>query len=108
MLLVDAADTAQTVNGCLVVQMAYQCIAGIRRQCDDSAAVNDLRSLLDQTKLRVFWMYLKKLAHKKERRSEPTAALLIVIVKPTRVRQQYVFQSVDAWKTVQQFLMRHH
>jgi hypothetical protein len=45
---VDAANAAQALDGALVVQVAHQRIAGIRRHGDDAAAVDDLRRLLDQ------------------------------------------------------------
>ena len=66
MLVVDAADAAQAFHRALVIQMADQRIAGIGRQRDDAAGVDDLRRLLDQPQLRIFGMDLKKLAHKKK------------------------------------------
>lgn len=65
MLLVDPTDPAQTVDRGLVIEMTYQCITGIGRQCDDAAAMNHLRCLLDQAQLGIFGMDLKKLAHEK-------------------------------------------
>src|SRR5439155_23243458 len=56
-------DPPQALHRGLVVQMAHQRIAGIGGQGDDAAGMNDLRGLLDQPRLRVLGMYLKKLTH---------------------------------------------
>jgi hypothetical protein len=66
MLVVDTANTAQAVNGILVVQMADQRVAGVRRQSDNATRVNDFRSLPDQTRLGIIRVNLKVLGHKNQ------------------------------------------
>jgi hypothetical protein len=57
--------------------MAYQRIAGIGRQGDDAAGIDDLRSLLDQPELRIVGMDLKKLGHEKNGGSRQATAAAI-------------------------------
>jgi hypothetical protein len=61
-LVVDAADAAQFLDRALVVQVAYQRVAGVGRQRDDAAAMDDLRGLLDQARLRILGVDVKELA----------------------------------------------
>ena len=79
MLVVDAADAAQALDRMLVVEMAHQRVAGIGRQGDDAAGMDDLRGLLDQAQLRIVWMQLEKLAHGgKRKRRQPKAAVVLL------------------------------
>src|SRR4051794_26910520 len=55
MFLVDAADAAQTLDSSLIIEMTDQCVTGVCGQGDDAAAIDDLRSLLDQSSLWIVW-----------------------------------------------------
>lgn len=67
-LVVDSANAPQPLHCRLVVEMANECVTGICRQRDDTAAMDDLSGLLDEAQLGIVRMDLEKLAHEKERR----------------------------------------
>ena len=77
MLVVDATNTAQAVNGVLVIQMAYQRVAGVRRQGDNTTRVNDLRGLPDQARLWVIRVNLKVLGHKNKTKATAYQAVAL-------------------------------
>src|SRR5512133_3862086 len=64
MLFIDAADAAQALHRRLVVETRDQRVAGIGRQRDDAAGLDDLRGLPEQPQLGIFRMYLKELSHR--------------------------------------------
>jgi hypothetical protein len=57
--------------------MAYQRIAGVRRQGDNAARVNDLRCLPDQTRLWVIRVNLKVLGHKNKTKATAYQAVAL-------------------------------
>ncbi len=59
--VIDAAQPAQALDGALVVEPAGQRIAGIGRQRNQAALLQDLGGLIDQARLRIERMDLEVL-----------------------------------------------
>ena len=59
MPFVNLADLPYPVNGCLVIQTAYQRITGIGRYNDHSSITHNIGSLPDQAGLRIDRMYFQ-------------------------------------------------
>ena len=61
--LVDAANRADAIDRGTIVQMARECIAGVRRDRAHAAVIENLRGLAQQAHLRIDRMDRKKLRH---------------------------------------------
>jgi len=63
LFLVESANPADPFNGVLIVEMARERVAGIGRQRDNAAIIDDLHRLVDQARLRIVRMNSKELRH---------------------------------------------
>ena len=63
MALVNAANRANAIDRRPIVQMARECIAGVRRDRTHAAVIEDLRGLAQQAHLRIDRVDRKKLRH---------------------------------------------
>ncbi|MNT77648.1 hypothetical protein D3C71_1644060 [compost metagenome] len=63
MIAVQLTDTADAFHGRLVFQFATQRVAGIGRIDDHPTFTQHIHRLVDQARLRVIWMDIKKLTH---------------------------------------------